>query len=1249
MQQWDTATQVTTTSLNSQGSAMREQAEYSQSLEARLNRLSNAGTSLAQSMGEALISDSVVVFTESVANLANNLEGVVEKVGLLPPIFALAGAAIGRFNTKINSLTQAMIFGTSEMTRKQLAIAGLSRGATRGTVAVKGMTTALRGLASATVVGAVFAGVGFAIEKTIGWIGNYIKSQEEMRKEQEQTNQSIARHGDTIDELSERYAELSNIERNNKQEQEYVDIQNELAELLPSLKMGEDEYGNAILDNSEYLKDYIELYREILELEREANAEEARSKYDRASRQLETLNKEREDLAAEKDALDRLIKQAEDEGNEVVLPGYRESRSRVFDDIEQNLDDIGEKRQDVIGYLEDILTYETELSNVDREWLASLLYDLGNVDQLDEYATSVEHIRDIMGESFSFKGIDLSDLEALTDIANDINDGGDSWNSYRQALLNVGVEANQVNQILGELRNTEQDVADAHRDGGYAADANIPIYDELGNIINFSTEMFDENSDALDNNTESLWENASASEMLFGVTDDMIKKQEQAINVIQTLSQMENLNQQQKEMLEGATRYLEGAYPHLTGKIYDNIDAIVDEINMMTDLNNASGTNADVMMTNQDSITRSTIDASNQRIRALQEEARFLQQLFEQYRQESQITSGWGESLYTEDMRRTQERLWQIETELSEAYSTRRNAVYDSGVPRSNNQSSSSSSSGSGSSAGASSGSQKSPEEIAWENAQKALQEYINTLTDYDHKIQREQLLREQMTEGSAEYNRSVDKEISLLKNKQRETSKYITAMQRVINQDRISADRKRELTEEIQKQQNEYLKLDNQIYDHIQTQRERLANDSISLLQDTIRKRIKLLEGERDREIALLQERADAYTKYIDDKIQAMNREESEDDFLRQQQELTDEQIELRRQINILDLNDSQEATARKRELEQELAKSIENLEKLRRDRTSELRRQNLEDEKTRIQEELEAEKSAIEEKYDEQVYYLEQQLENEKYFAELREEVMAGNMANIQNIINGYIDDFSKYNENAIKEMGASWQELINLMNRASNLNKDIKNSTNSVVKSSSNSSSSSKSSSGSGSSSNSRSNSTGSSKGKITTGSRAKVTNNNAKAYMDSYGKQVRDWNEQARAAGVKYNDPLHVVNRRGNFAALSRTNSVNGAIAWVNEKDLVQLRSGGFTGNNEGVAMLHEKEIVLNKHDTNNLLDMVKVARDTQKAFDTKGIHSNQTSNTDKSLHLNINYYGDGTRQDANNFGTYIKDYMKKIGH
>jgi hypothetical protein len=67
--------------------------------------------------------------------------------------------------------------------------------------------------------------------------------------------------------------------------------------------------------------------------------------------------------------------------------------------------------------------------------------------------------------------------------------------------------------------------------------------------------------------------------------------------------------------------------------------------------------------------------------------------------------------------------------------------------------------------------------------------------------------------------------------------------------------------------------------------------------------------------------------------------------------------------------------------------------------------------------------------------------------------------------------------------------------------------------------------------------------------------------------------------------------------------------NGYTGWVKKSDLEGFASGGYTGQwgPEGkLAMLHEKELVLNKQDTENFLTATDMLREISQMLDNNAL-------------------------------------------
>ena len=98
MNNWDTAVDATTTAYNSQGSALKEQAEYMDSYEAKINQLKTRFTELAMTIGEVFLSDAMFEVLEIVGDITEAVTKLIDKIGVLPAMFGIIGGAVKLFD-----------------------------------------------------------------------------------------------------------------------------------------------------------------------------------------------------------------------------------------------------------------------------------------------------------------------------------------------------------------------------------------------------------------------------------------------------------------------------------------------------------------------------------------------------------------------------------------------------------------------------------------------------------------------------------------------------------------------------------------------------------------------------------------------------------------------------------------------------------------------------------------------------------------------------------------------------------------------------------------------------------------------------------------------------------------------------------------------------------------------------------------------------------------------------------------------
>lgn len=287
-------------STKSAGSAMRENEIYMQSLEARINLVRVEFEKLAVAVGEAFLTDGMIQFMKMSVKMLESLQKITGTIGALPVAFGLLASAIMLVSRRANMLGSAMFmagrsFVVAGVQTRSLsgALGALRVMMTGSTVAANTLKTAIRGLAASTVVGIVFVGIGIALEKLIGLMGDASDEAEDLASSNKEVMDSFKANRAELNELSKEYARLEAKQNSTgldtTEMEEYRDIANQIGAMMPSLVQSEDAYGNKVLGSAEALKTRISLLEQQVALEEKSAKDEADKK--RAG-DIETLNTE---------------------------------------------------------------------------------------------------------------------------------------------------------------------------------------------------------------------------------------------------------------------------------------------------------------------------------------------------------------------------------------------------------------------------------------------------------------------------------------------------------------------------------------------------------------------------------------------------------------------------------------------------------------------------------------------------------------------------------------------------------------------------------------------------------------------------------------------------------------------------------------------------------------------------------------------------------------------------------------------
>lgn len=1145
-----------------------------------------------------------------------------------------------------------------------------------------GLTVSLRALSASFLPLAIISGISFALEGLISLFSNKKRKQEELaesnrrlKAEQDQLASTWGKEQENIQQLTAEYEKLREIqERSTEEQQRYLAISSQLGTLMPSLVSHTDELGQAHLKSAQAIETELEYAKKLYELRNEAFLletpdvlKELRKKNKATQKELDNLNFEIE--------LGTFLNLNPKQLNELKTTALELEKDLALRKLEA----------------QEILVANTKI-------------------QLEAKDITIdESLNSFLENFFQEVNIDLP-KEKLDKIGSDV---AQFVRQTQQSMLTDHVDwehdvyllVKQIEKAYPELGSSFQQLSNAIVDAARSAnDVLYPVFDAHGNKIGEISGITSEATakygnltaqyneaktaitgytTAVEASTGKTWENITAAELLLGVNTEHYKQMHQAIEVIQLLSQMENLNAEQKAMLAGATEYLESLYPHLSGRIVENIGFLFEEAQMLDLVSGQSGLTAEALIKNQDETTINALDEIKARISAYKDEIEALKELTSaQWLMER--VSGNDQQISVEDLEKYSERVRRIkelEAKIAQEEESRRNLLYSSGViKRPNSKSPESSSSFSSNTIVAPSEidpyeinqyansmqyidtqiklidgkmsrlSQTSNEhskalndqiylmnvkqkkmseerqsidaqiaklkeqlavtkdvekqndikkqiesltsssrslQTSWwdidvdkhskifERQMITFKQLSKTIEEYDHQLALSQAIQSKHQEGTVEWNNELIKQNKLFHDKRAVLLEQIDVLEKLLETGKLFPPQEEEVRQELNSTRLEYEKLNDTMrkqYDDLKRQREKIADDIIALYKNMYQKQkdlalkaideeLKALEKAHREKMDILDKELKKYEDVINAKLRSLEDEANEDDYNKQLTKEQEKLQELEDRIAILALDNSIEAAARRAELEKQLAEQKETIESMQLNRSRELQKRHLQEQMDNYRKDVESKKTAEQQKYDqekerlEQVrketeYHYNELINNEREFARIREEIMAGNIENLQGQLDGFLNYFTNINKDAAREIGQSYEELLNIIDRVNHASGQLDGIATSPIQN--------------------------------VSGNKESAWNtylNNKKKAEDEF-KRTGKWNEALR----QQNDQLR--NQYG-FS--------DGSYDQLKNKS--SFDTGGYTGNFKGgkLAFLHEKEIVLDKHDTYNFLKAINLTR------------------------------------------------------
>lgn len=354
-------------------------------------------------------------------------------------------------------------------------------------------------------------------------------------------------------------------------------------------------------------------------------------------------------------------------------------------------------------------------------------------------------------------------------------------------------------------------------------------------------------------------------------------------------------------------------------------------------------------------------------------------------------------------------------------------------------------------------------------------------IDDIDFELNYNQALRGLYEEGSGDYLKTLEDDMELLQKKLIEIKEQEFNTKDKMKGMDLGTKELEDLEEQLEANALAYLEvqkavkdtqeaIDNftqSIDDKVKEMREKLANDIIDALKDAINEAKdiqmdaldKLIEAEEKRHEKVMKQydkELEAYTKIIDAKRREIADSDRDRTHGNKLEELNTQKQELQNKLNLLSNVNTYEGIKEKEELQKQIAEIEKQINEEKYQYEKDLREQQLDDlldEKTEHIDDLkekedEYSKDVLESLNKQKKYwekYYADLLNDEKYFAKMREDILAGNFAEVEakfaehiKLLTDSLPDLQDTFDGTMKAVGATIRQ--NVIDKMKELSKEI-----------------------------------------------------------------------------------------------------------------------------------------------------------------------------------------------------------------
>lgn len=454
--------------LESAGTTQQKFNLYQEGTEAALNRLKTAMQGIWQNTFD---SEGIRAFTDALTQLLNLTNGAIQTFGFLPlaigasiPVLALLSNTIRtgmiangtKLLTVLRSMPQGFAAMTASAKASEISLKSLAFSFTGLRAAA---TSTMAFLAGAFLPIAGFMALSFAIEKVTSAMIKNRQEQEEIEKQNQQLIDNYTNHGNKIEELISKYEELTKVKKESgltsEQQTEYTSLQNELADLLPTLIENYNDKGEAQLKSVEAVRKELELVRQLKDAYQQTQIDNFDKKIDEAINKLKTAREQVAKLSvpapAIQDEYGNVYEEHERQRHEREL-----KRAKALVETSKAQKELNDISKDFIKITAEQSEEYSKLSKESKKYVDELIKNQNfyNKDDVDKFKENIEKQISLLVEAEKyvnqFSGSDKR-KDTLTPLLQNIKD----------KLIEAGMSAGEATQRINEFLQTQDKSADS--------------------------------------------------------------------------------------------------------------------------------------------------------------------------------------------------------------------------------------------------------------------------------------------------------------------------------------------------------------------------------------------------------------------------------------------------------------------------------------------------------------------------------------------------------------------------------------------------------------------------------------------------------------------------------------------------------------------------------------------------------------------------------------------------------------------